>query len=52
MSEERNELFEQVYKQIERDVYVEDYSAIYELIQNCSDEQLINYLPEDEYEEI
>lgn len=44
---ERGKLLARVFHEIRNDVYVEDFTAIAELLRNVSDDDLLNYLPEE-----
>jgi hypothetical protein len=46
-----NELIEDVVDQIDRDVVHKDVEALEELLRFCPIENLINYLPEEKYEQ-
>jgi len=43
---EKQKLIDKVLEIIKEDVAHEDFSAIEELIKNCPEENLINFLPE------
>ncbi len=43
----KGDIFAEVYLQIEKDVYVDDYTAIYELIKDINKEKLMSYLSDD-----
>jgi len=45
---DRGDLLAKVFAQIVKDVYVEDFTAIEELLVSVSDKQLQDFLPEDD----
>ncbi len=45
----RGGILAEVYKQITKDVYVEDFTAIEQLLKTVSTNDLVEYLPEKEY---
>ena len=47
MITEREMLMDQVLDQIKKDVDTGDFTAIYELLMELPDEDLLNYLPEE-----
>ena len=47
MSENRIAIIMDVCRQIEEDVYMEDYTAIEQLLSGVSTEDLVEYLPEE-----
>jgi len=47
MITEREVLMDQVLEQIKKDVDTGDFTAIYELLMELPDEDLLNYLPEE-----
>jgi hypothetical protein len=47
MTSEREVLMDQVLDQIKKDVDAGDFTAIYELLMELPDENLLNYLPEE-----
>ncbi len=47
----RGDVLAEVYIQIAKDVYVEDYTAIEQLLASVSKKDLEEYLPEDENKE-
>ena len=38
------ELWEKLYNQLKEDIYIEDYSAIYELLKDIEAKKLISYI--------
>ena len=52
MTKTREDILEKVYIQLTKDIYLEDFTAIEDLLSKVLIENLIEYLPEEEREDV